>query len=177
MVRRIINRLMILMAMIFTNMSAKWISGISTQSDMMQDSGFAAGLFQTRARDATGFPLGNGNMSLKMGYDTDPLVDSDQDGLSYNDQDYFEELVVLTGDGNLSTFKDNQLIHVRYESGGTFSNVIVSAGIRPVFSDTNFFNVENDSVALMNFSVVDDYEFDRSQKIEIRTKAMSRNIR
>jgi prepilin-type N-terminal cleavage/methylation domain-containing protein len=80
-------------AMGFAYFSGIYLSGITTQTVLNQQAGNAIEFIQTRARLATSVAVSSSGNTLTLGFDDDPLVDSDvpPDGIPYNDKDHFEQ--------------------------------------------------------------------------------------
>jgi hypothetical protein len=162
---------------VFTSLTTKSILGISTQSTQNRDASLANSSIHGRIRYAIHMTNSADSLTLGLGYDSDYAADSDGDGIEYNDRDFYELFLIRTGDGDLTTVADNQFVHVGNATNTSTTNVIIKTGIRVLFANTNFFTVTNDNTVFISFGLLDDYENDQAQMIELRTTAVSRNIK
>ena len=122
-------------------------------------------LANTASNDATG------NV-LTLSFDDNPYVDSNGDGLTWNDKDHYEQFIYKTTDTNWSTLDDNYICY-KANVNTASTNIIVPSSVRKL-SSTTVFAVSNTTVWI-NFGLLTTNSTPLSQAIEIRTKVTMRN--
>jgi hypothetical protein len=113
----------------------------------------------------------SGNV-LTLSFDDDPDVDSNNDSLSWNDQDHFEQFIYRSSGTNWNSDADNFIYH-RSNTNSAASNIIVPSSVRGL-TGSKIFKVSN-NVVFVNFRLLTTNQSAFSQNVEIRTRGIFRN--
>lgn len=153
--------------------TGRTLLSLTSQASHNQAAGNGAEFMISRIRLAnsvTNDSLGN---SVTLGFDDDPDVDSNGDGMKWNDQNHFEQFQFVDTDGKLSTLDDNMIV---YKANATqlTGTVLVPSSTRKL-SGGPIFSVTNGTTVLINFGLLTTNASAFTQAIEIRTKAVMRN--
>jgi prepilin-type N-terminal cleavage/methylation domain-containing protein len=171
MVALTLSLLVIAATMDFFCVTGRALSGTTTQTLLNGEAGYAISKIQNAVRLATYMSNDASGNTLTLAYDLNPLVDSDGDGIPYNDKDQFARFQVQ----NIGT-SSNPTNALMYWSDITQSNqtVLVKSGIRNL-PNWNVFTVTNGGTVLIRFGLMDPYATDYYQSIEIQGVAVARN--
>ena len=161
--------------MAFIKLGMLSFSGITVQSTINQQAGYAIEFVQSRARLATIiFTNDSAGNILTLGFDDDPLTDSDGDGKPYNDKNHFERFQFIgINSTNATACSSNRLAYFPDISVAS-SNVLVPMGVRNL-PRTNIFTIVNNNTVIINFGIVDSPTLDRYQAIDIQAAAVPLN--
>jgi hypothetical protein len=160
-------------AMAFMYFAGISVSGITSQSVINQQAGNTIEFIQSRARLATSIAVNASGTKLTLGFDDDPLTDSDGDGKTYNDRDHYEQFWFVGATGTGTTVSTNKLIYLA-NTNSTASQVLIPAGIRNL-PGCNIFTLTNSTEVLVRFGVFDCYSRDHYQGIDIQATAYPLN--
>ena len=155
-------------AMSYTYFAGIALSGITAQTMIDAQVGNAVELIQTRARLATSIASDTSGNTLTLAFDSNPLVDSGGDGISYNDKDFFESFTFLSVTNGTN-----------FANSLTYSNVagirvLVGSGLRKL-PNWNVFTATNGVAAAIRFGIMDTYARDHYQSAEIQAAAVPLN--
>lgn len=166
--------LVIASAMVFMNFARISVSGIAAQVKVSDTAGHAIAFLQSRIRLATSVAVDASGNTLTLGFDDDPTVDSDGDGVTYNDQDHYETFQFVGTNGTSSTTASaNKLVYTP-KVGVAGNSVLVRSGVRNLPS-YNIFSIANSTTVLIRFGVVDTNTRDRFQSIDIQATGVPLN--
>jgi len=160
--------------MSFSKFALVAFSGITSQSMINQQGGFAIELIQERVRKATSMSNGVAGNTLTLGFDNNYTVDSDGDEKPYNDQDRYERFQFIGVNAtNSASCLSNRLVYFP-DITKTNQRVLVKSGLRnlPGFK---IFQVTNDNTAIIRFGIADAYAGDHYQSIDIQGSAVTLN--
>jgi hypothetical protein len=160
-------------AMAFMFFAGISVSGITAQSVVNQQAGNTIEFIQSRARLATSISVNASGTKLTLGFDDDPLTDSDGDGKAYNDRDHYEQFRFVGVAGTGTTISTNHLVYLA-NTNSTASQVLIPAGVRNL-PNFNIFNLSNTTEVVVRFGVFDRYSKDHYQGIDIQTTAYPLN--
>jgi Tfp pilus assembly protein PilW len=163
--------LLMTLSMNFFCVALRSLSSSNAQANINSQGGYSLALIQSRVRLATLISNDVSGNILTLGFDDNPLVDSNGDGIPYNDQDHFERFKILNiGTTNAIT---NALF---YYSDTTLTNyrVLISAGITNL-PGWQAFTVTNKATVLIRLSIVDQYAGDYYQCLDLQGAAVSLN--
>ncbi|HZQ46937.1 MAG TPA: hypothetical protein VFC07_08000 [Verrucomicrobiae bacterium] len=160
--------LVIMATMDFLGVALRALSGTTAQSVLNGQAGNTIEKIQSRVRLATLVSNNASGTVLTMGFDDNPLVDSNGDGVAWNDQDHYEQFQIRTSNGT------NSLIYIPNTASTNNYVVLVKSGIRAL-PGWQYFTVTNLSTALIRFSILDTYTNDYYQSVEIQGAAVSLN--
>jgi hypothetical protein len=155
--------------------SARMSQGIAKQSVMNQQAGNGLELMIQRIRLANTMSVDAQGETLTLGFDDDPTVDNDFDGLVYDDTDHTEMFSFGYPSGAKKPLQGINFICWISSIGPTTRQMYASVRKLPnldVFTLTN-----GDATVLINFGLIDTYGNDATQNIEIRTAVTRRNHR
>lgn len=158
---------------VFTEATGRSLTFVSAQSEFNQKAGHGAEFIVSRIRLANTVSNDASGNTLTLSYDDDPEVDSDGDGITWNDRNHAEQLQFVDSDGSTTTLLDNTIIYRTNASAG-MSSTLVPQSVRKL-SGLPVFAVTNTSTVLINFGLLYTNSQIQSQAIEIRTKARLRN--
>jgi hypothetical protein len=158
---------------VFTESTGRTLSSASNQSEFNQRAGHAAEFLIYRIRMANTVTNDSAGNTLTLSFDDDPTVDSDGDGIKWNDKDHYEEFKYNDTDGVSTTLLDNT---ITYKTNNTFtsSTTLVPQSVRKL-SSMKIFNLTNQTTVLINFGLLYTNSYAQSQLIEVRTQARLRN--
>jgi len=160
-------------AMVFMNFARVSITGTASQAMVSDSAGQAIAFMQTRIRYATSVAVDAPGNTLTLGFDDDYTVDSDGDGVTYNDKDHYETFKFTGTNGtSAATSASNRLTYT--PKAGANSSVLVRFGVRNL-PGYNIFSVANSTTVLMRFGVVDPNARDRFQSIDIQATGVPLN--
>jgi prepilin-type N-terminal cleavage/methylation domain-containing protein len=165
--------LLSVVAWVFTESTGRTLSSASNQSDFNQKAGHAAEFLIYRIRMANTVSNDASGNTLTLSFDDDPTVDSDGDGIKWNDKDHFEEFKYNDTDGVATTLLDNT---ITYKTNNTVnvSTMLVPQSVRKL-SSMKVFTLTNTTTVLINFGLLYTNNYAQSQMIEVRTQARLRN--
>jgi hypothetical protein len=159
------------LSMNFFCFGSRELSSTSTQCQLNGEAGFAIEKIQDAVRLATYISNDASGNTLTLAHDTNVLVDTDGDGIPYNDKDVFSRFQVQ----NIGTSASptNALL---YWDDITQSNqtVLVKSGLRTL-PGWNVFTITNNNTVLVHYGLVDTYSGDFYQSVEIQGVAVARN--
>ena len=164
--------LMVGALMVLSTGMGKSIVSITSQATYNQNAGNGIEVIINRvqlANFASNSPSGN---SLTLSFDDDPEVDSNGDGITWNDQDHFEQFMYKSTGTNWDSANDN-FIGYKTNKNVARTNIVVPSTVRKL-SGQNIFFVSNNTVWI-NFGLLTTNQSPFSQAVEIRTKAAFRN--
>ena len=153
--------------------TGRTLLSLTSQAGHNQAAGNGAEFMISRIRLAnsvTNDSLGN---SITLGFDDNPDVDSDGDGIKWDDQNHFEQFQFVDTDGSLSTLDDNMIVY-KADASQVTGTVLVPSSTRKL-SGQPIFSLTNSTTVLINFGLLSTNASAFSQAIEIRTKAVLRN--
>lgn len=159
-------------------MTFMWVSGISAsgitaQSLCTQKAGYALELLKSRVQLAVCVSNDSSGNTLTLGFDDDPLVDSDHDGIPYNDRDHFERFQFIGSNSPAIISSTNRLIYFP-DITQTNYRTLIASGVRNL-PGYNIFTVTNVATTVVRFGVVDTYGSDHYQSIDIQATAVPLN--
>ncbi len=159
--------------LVFSEGAGRTLVSITSQSTHNQSAGNGTEVMIQRIRAANTASVDVAGITLTLGFDDNPDVDSDGDKVRWNDRDHFEEFKFLDGDGSLATLVDNKITY-RPDTRSADNSTIVPAQTRKLTTEPIFSIVGNTTV-LINFGLLTTNSTPFSQAVEIRTKAVLRN--
>lgn len=160
---------------VFTESTGRTLVSLTSQSSHNQAAGNGTEFIIARVRLANTFQVDATGNTLTLGFDDNPDVDSDGDGLKWNDRDHYEEFRFVDLDNTLTTLTDNQILY-RANTNSSESLILVPASTRKI-SSLPIFSTNSASTVLINFGLLTTNASPFSQAIEIRTSAVMRNRR
>jgi Tfp pilus assembly protein PilW len=148
------------------------VSGVGAQALCNQRAGNAAEFIQGRARFAISASNDHSGNVLTLAFDDDPTIDSDHDGITYDDRDHFERFQFI-GINGATNSANNSLVYIP-DIRSSNRVVLIPAGVRnlpgyPIFSVTNA------ATTIVRFGIADGYSRDHFQSIDIQTTAVPLN--
>jgi hypothetical protein len=148
------------------------VSGVGAQALCTQRAGNAAEFIESRARFAISASNDHSGNVLTLAFDDNPAIDSDHNGVSYDDRDHFERFQFI-GTNSVTNFAGNSLIYIPdiRESNRV---VLIPAGVRNL-PGYPIFTVTNEATTIIRFGIVDGYGRDHFQSIDIQTTAVPLN--
>jgi hypothetical protein len=166
--------LVVASTMVFMLFARVSVSGIAAQVKVSDTAGHALAFMQSRIRLATSLTVDATGNTLTLGFDDNLTVDSDGDGVTYNDKDHYEtfQFVGTNGTGT-TTAAGNYLVYTP-KVGVAGNVVLVRSGVRNLPS-YNIFTIANSTAVLVRFGVVDTNTRDRFQSIEIQATGVPLN--
>lgn len=172
MIASAISLLVIAGVMIFFWFSSYSASGVVSQALLNQQAGNALEVIQSRARLAVCVSNDSTGNALTLGFDDNPTVDSDGDGIPYNDKDHFERFQFI-GLNSVTNASTNYLVYIPNISNA-FRQVLIPQGVRNL-PGYKIFTVTNGATTIIRFGIVDAYKADRYQAIDIQGTAVAYN--
>ncbi len=169
-----VGMLVIAGAISFSYFAGGSFSGITAQCVLNGQAGYAMELIQTRAQLATSISNDASGNILTLGFDDDPNVDSNGDGIPYNDQNHFEQfkfLGVNTTDG--AACSANSLVYIPNTAAKDIQ-VLIPKGTRNL-PGNNIFTVKESAIAIVRFGIADANAQDNYQAIDIQGTAVALN--
>jgi hypothetical protein len=168
-----IGTLVVGATMMFLYTSGFTASGVTAQALCNQKAGYALEFLKSRAQLAVCVSNDSSGNTLTFGFDDDPTVDSDHDGIAYNDRDHFERFQFLGTNGTAIVSSTNSLVYLP-DITRTNRRVLIASGVRnlPGYS---IFTVTNLATTIVRFGVVDTYGRDHYQSIDIQATAVPLN--
>ena len=158
---------------VFTESTGRTLVSLTSQSSHNQYAGNGTEFLISRIRQANTAYVDSAGITLTLGFDDNPDVDSNSDKIKWNDRDHFERFQYVDGDSSATTLTDNKIVYwTNIAAGG--SNTIVPADTRKLASQP-IFNLANGSTVQINFGLLTTNSTPFSQAIEIRTTAVLRN--
>jgi hypothetical protein len=173
MVATSIGALVVGATMMFLYTSSITASGVTAQALCNQKAGYAMEFLKSRAQLAVCVSNDASGNTLTMGFDDDPTVDSDHDGIAYNDRDHFERFQFVGTNGTALVSSTNSLIYIS-DITQTNRRVLIPSGVRNL-PGYQIFTVTNLATTIIRFGVVDTYGRDRYQSIDIQATAVPLN--
>jgi len=153
--------------------TGRTLLSLTSQASHNQTAGNGAEFMISRIRLANSVTNDASGNTITLGFDDDPDVDSDGDGIKWNDQNHFEQFQFVDTDGNLSTLDDNK-INYKANTNQSTATVVVPSSTRKL-SGGAIFSLTNSTTVLINFGLLTTNASAFSQAVEIRTKAVLRN--
>jgi hypothetical protein len=159
------------LSMNFFCLSGRELSGTTTQCQINGEAGFTIEKIQDAVRLATYMSNDASGNTLILAHDTNVLVDSDGDGVPYNDKDVYSRFQVQ----NIGT-SANPTNALLYWDDITSSNqtVLVKSGLRNL-PGWNVFTITNNNTVLVHYGLMDTYSGDFYQAVEIQGAAVASN--
>jgi len=159
--------------MVYLQFAGISLSGIRTEAILSQQAGNAIEFIQSRARLATSVSTDASGNVLTLSFDDDPSVDSDGDGIPYNDKNHFEQFQFVGVNGSTNQTSTNSLIYIPNTSSSA-SWMLISSGVHnlPAY---NIFTVMNVSTVIIRIGLVDGYGRDHYQSVDIQATAVPLN--
>ena len=108
MVASAISTLVVAGAMSFLWFSSLGVSGVAAQAFCNQTGGNAIEFIQSRARLAVCVSNDSAGNALTLGFDDNPTIDSNGDGIAYNDKDHYERFEFIGVNGSTTKSSTNQ---------------------------------------------------------------------
>lgn len=147
------------------------LSGSTTQCNINTQGAYAFQLIQNRVRLATLVSNSTSGNTLTIGLDDNPAVDSNGDGVTWNDQDHFERFQVRNiGSTNSPT---NAMIYIP-DITKTNETVLIKSGVLNL-PGWNYFTVTNTATVLIRFGITDNYSNDYYQSFQVQGAALALN--
>lgn len=168
-----ISLLVIAGAMAFLWFSGYSASGVASQALLNQQGGNAIEVIQSRAQFAVCASNDSSGNALTLGFDDNPSVDSDGDGIPYNDKNHFERFQFIGLNGSTTNASTNYLVYIPNISN-SFRQVLIPRGVRNL-PGYNIFTVTNGATTIIRFGIVDSYKADHYQSIDIQATAVAYN--
>lgn len=168
-----ISSIVFAMLATFIVMAARSTSGIVKQSVVNGQAGRTSEYIFSRVRYATSVAVSGSGTVLTLGYDTNYLVDSNNDKKAYNDKDRYEVFQFINGDGNDATTANNQLIY-KANSSVASTNVLISSGLAKLPGKAVFV-LTNEATVLLNYGLADSYAADGYQRCDVQAIFVARN--
>jgi prepilin-type N-terminal cleavage/methylation domain-containing protein len=159
-------------AFVFVESTGRSLSSVATQSDLNQSAGHMTEFLLQRIRLANSATSDSSGNVLTFSFDDDPTVDSDSDGMTWNDRNHYERLTFSDGDGFLSTLTNN-VISYKTNIGTTYTTNVLNGYVRKI-SNLPIFSAVSNTVSI-NFGLLVTNQYRMSQMIEVRTKVRLRN--
>jgi len=150
----------------------KSLISITSQATYNQNAGNGIEFIVDRIQLANSASNSSGGETLTISFDDDPETDSNGDGITWNDQDHFEQFVYQSSGTNWGSCSDN-FIGYKTNRNVAWTNILVPSTVRQLSSQKIFF-VSNNTVWI-NFGLLTTNQTPFSQAVEIRTKAAFRN--
>lgn len=155
--------------------SARLTQGITKQSVMNQTGAHAIEMMVRRIRVANSLAVDAAGETLTLTFDDDPNTDGDGDYIDFNDIDRVEVFRFRYGPSRDAASGEN-FIDYWFDKNGVTNRVLLTSvrklpGV-PVFALTN-----EDATVMINLGVVDNYDRDLYQSIDLRFNASRRNHR
>jgi len=150
----------------------KSIVSITSQATYNQNAGNGIEFIVDRIQLANFASNSASGNRLTLSFDEDPDTDSNGDGITWNDQDHFEEFIYKSTGTNWDSANDN-FIGYKTNRNVAWTNIVVPSTVRKL-SGQNIFFVSNNTVWI-NFGLLTTNQSPFSQAVEIRTKAVFRN--
>ncbi len=169
-----ISLLIVAVLVVFANSIGRVLVSVTSQSTHNQTAGNGIEFMIARIRQANTASVDVAGTTLNLGFDDDPEVDSNGDGIKWNDQDHWEQFQFVDSD-NLAATLENNTIAYRTNTALGAPRTMVSGNTRklpglPIFSLTN-----HSTTVFIRFGLLTTNESPFSQAIEIRTQATLRN--
>jgi hypothetical protein len=158
--------------LILTTGVGKTLISITSQTGYNQSAGNGIEFIIDRIQLANFASNSTGGETLTISFDDDPETDSSGDGITWNDQDHFEQFVYQSSGTNWASPSDN-FIGYKTNRNVAWTNVLVPGTVRQLSNQKVFF-VSNNTVWI-NFRLLTTNQSPFSQAVEIRTKAAFRN--
>ncbi|MDB6067294.1 MAG: hypothetical protein JWR26_3502 [Pedosphaera sp.] len=166
-----IGLLVIALCMDFVAVTGRALSGTTAQTVLNGEGGYVLAFIKDRVRLATVVSNDASGNTLTLGYDDNPNVDSDGDGVAYNDKDHFERFQVQ----NIGTTSSPTNILVYYANITNSANrALIKSGVANL-PGWNVFTVTNRATVLIRLGIVDSYARDYFQAIDIQGAAVALN--
>ena len=166
--------LLIAGGLVFMNFAQVSVLGIAAQATVSSSAARAIAFMQSRIRFATSVTADTAGNTLTLGFDDDYKVDSDNDGLAFNDQNHYETFGLSgTNVTNSATASSNRLIYTP-KVGANRNSVLVPFGVRNL-PGLKIFTIANLNTAIIRFGVVDPSSQDRFQSIDVQATGVSLN--
>lgn len=161
-------------ALVFMSFARVSVSGITAQTIVGNKAGYGIEFIQSRIRLATSVTVDATGNTLTLGFDDNYQVDSDGDGIAYNDKDHYETFQFSGANGtDAATAATNRLIYTP-KVGSPGNKIILPFGVRNL-PGYNIFMVPSPNTAVIRFGMVDPNARDRFQSIDIQAVAVSLN--
>lgn len=149
------------------------VSGITAEARLSDSAGHAIAYMQSRIRVATSITTDALGNTLTLGFDDNYTVDSNGDGIPWNDQDHYETFRFQGTNGtNSATASSNSLIYT--PKVGAVGTALVPSGVRNL-PGYNIFTMPYPGMVLIRFGVVDSNTRDHFQSIDIQATGVSLN--
>jgi hypothetical protein len=158
--------------LILTTGVGKSLISITSQATYNQNAGNGIEFIVDRIQLANFASNSAGGETLTISVDDDPDTDSNGDGITWNDQDRFEQFIYQSSGTNWGSASDN-FIGYKTNRNVAWTNILVPSTVRQLSSQKIFF-VSNNTVWI-NFGLLTTNQTPFSQAVEIRTKAAFRN--
>jgi hypothetical protein len=148
------------------------VSGVGAQALCNQRGGNAAEFIQSRSRFAIAASNDASGNVLTLGFDDHPTIDSDTNGVPYDDLDHFERFQFI-GVNSTNNFAGNKLIYIP-DISKTNQVLLIPTGVRNL-PGYPIFTVTNAATTIIRFGIVDGYGRDHFQSIDIQSMAVPLN--
>jgi len=159
----------------FSITGMRTVEHIATQATMTQNIGETHGLLSENIRSAVSMAVTQGGNRLILRFDENPAVDSNGDGIPYNDTNRTARFNFLDGDGSDSTITNNSFVFIRDTSQSNEVKVLLSSGVRKLPGLPIFATVGTNGMLRINLGVVDNAGGKQNQTIELKTTMILRN--
>lgn len=159
--------------MVFAQFAGLSLSGITAQSNLALEAGNTLEFIQGRVRLATSVWTDVPGNILTLGFDDDPAVDSDGDGIPWDDSDHFEEFQFVGVNGSTNKVSSNSLVYVPVV-GSAGRRTLIPAGVHNL-PGTNIFSVTYPAKVAIRFGVVDGYDRAGYHSIDVQGIAIPLN--
>lgn len=147
------------------------LSSSTSQSVLNWQGGYALQMIQSRVRLATLVSNDSTGNILTIGLDDNPLVDSNGDGITYNDQDHYEQFQVENvGTTNSPT---NIMVYIP-DTRSNYQTVLISSGVRNL-PNWKYFTVTNAATVIIRYGLADTYTNDYYESYEVKGCAVALN--
>lgn len=166
--------LVITSAMIFMSFARVAMSSITAQTLIGDRAGYTIEFIQSRIRVATSVTVDATGNILTLSFDDDYLVDSDNDGKTFNDKTHWESFNFEgTNTTSAAAAAANRMTYTK-NVGTSTARVMLPYGVRNL-PGYKVFSVPNANTAVIRFGVTDPNGRDRFQSVDIQATAVALN--
>jgi prepilin-type N-terminal cleavage/methylation domain-containing protein len=161
-----ISSLVLAGTMTFLWFSGLAMSGATTQALLNQEAGNALEFIQSRARLALCVSNDTSGNTLTLGFDDNPTIDLNSDGRFANDTNHFERFQFIGINGSATNSSTNHLVYIP-DISKTNQRTLIPSGVRNLPGD-NIFRVTNGFITIVRFGIVDGYNLDHYQSVDVQ---------
>jgi hypothetical protein len=166
-----IGLIVIVVCMNFVAITGRALSSTTTQTILNGEGGYTLEFIKDHVRLATLVSNDASGGTLTIGYDDNPNIDSDGDGIAYNDKDHFERFQVQ----NIGTTNSPTNVMVYFANiTNSAKRVLINGGVTNL-PGCNIFTVTNKATVLIRLGIIDPYASDYFQAIDLQGAAVALN--